>query len=493
MKSAPSRSRPKPARKVPGGYKLWALALMLAVLFAGNLAYRNKFFAPLGKIPTVTARPDASGGKPFVPPDESPVSVVQSDRESVSDMTEEDVESLVREAVRLAGGLAGIVKNGDTVVLKPNLVLMRENDRPDSPLLDPEANGVTTDWRVTRAVARMVRELNPTGKIIIMENSAVGRTESVMAHLKYTPERIPEADAFLAIERDSGDWRDSASPRLTRVVLSNGLYRKSYYLNRTILEADVLISLPVLKNHFNAVISGSLKNVGIGTPPANIYGVSATNALKIDMVNHLSDDLHKWIRDYILCRRIDFTVVDGLQGLQNGPAHGRGPISNDQMNMRLVMAGRDAVAVDTLHSILTGWDPESVNHIRYLALDRAGNGDVTRITVAGLQPDEVRKIFQGQIPMAGGSKYFDYDPPDFTVAETSREDGRLVIRLEPARDTRRMDVFWNGRRLLPPVTNGFERIEYPLPESDRPEDRVSVRIRAFDRFFNRAEANFFLE
>jgi len=48
----------------------------------------------------------------------------------------------------------------DEVILKPNLVGLPET------WLDEftEVNGKTTDWRVTRAVAMLVREINPDGK-----------------------------------------------------------------------------------------------------------------------------------------------------------------------------------------------------------------------------------------------------------------------------------------------------------------------------------------
>jgi len=50
------------------------------------------------------------------------VSLIQSTKEKAFDITEDDVREMVREAVELAGGLDGIVKDGDTVVLKPNFL-----------------------------------------------------------------------------------------------------------------------------------------------------------------------------------------------------------------------------------------------------------------------------------------------------------------------------------------------------------------------------------
>lgn len=97
------------------------------------------------------------------------------------------------------------------------------------------------------------------------------------------------------------------------------MLHSSYYLNRKYYEADVLISLPTLKNHGSACITGSLKNVWIGATPGNIYGRTAENPHRGDMVNHASTDLHRCIHDWNLCKPIDFVIMDGLNGFQNEP------------------------------------------------------------------------------------------------------------------------------------------------------------------------------
>ncbi len=74
-----------------------------------------------------------SGTVPAVPlkiePMESPVvlpsatvSIIQSPKEQASQIAFEEVLSMTRRAVEEAGGLEGIVKNHDEVILKPNLV-----------------------------------------------------------------------------------------------------------------------------------------------------------------------------------------------------------------------------------------------------------------------------------------------------------------------------------------------------------------------------------
>jgi uncharacterized protein (DUF362 family) len=279
---------------------------------------------------------------------------------------------------------------------------------------------VTTDYRVTAAVVEIVRALDPTGKIYVLEGSA-GNTADVMQALHYTATYIPGVDGFIKLETDSGGAGDKSAAQLVKVSLPQGLVDKEYYLNRIYQEADVLISLPCLKNHWNAVVSGGIKNVGIGATPGNIYGVYRNG-----YVDHTKITLHRWIRDFFLARPVNFVIMDGLQGIQNGPTPAYDiskttDLAQDQKNMRLIVAGRDAVAVDTIESLIMSWDPLSVEYLKLLNLDGQGNLDTAHIRVVGKQVDEVRKDFAGTLSSQsfGGAKLTDFTPPPVMVQSAS--------------------------------------------------------------------------
>jgi len=74
----------------------------------------------------------------------------------------DDVESAVRKAIQLAGGLGEIVNPRSRVLIKPNV-----NSREKS------GTGKVTDARVTRAVTRIVLEEKPA-RVVIGEGAAVG-------------------------------------------------------------------------------------------------------------------------------------------------------------------------------------------------------------------------------------------------------------------------------------------------------------------------------
>ena len=76
----------------------------------------------------------------------STVTIAKSQKAKAADLTESEIEAMVRTA---ASDLKDIVKNGQTVVLKPNLVQMIVDSTGE--LLDQEVNGVTAGRRVTKA------------------------------------------------------------------------------------------------------------------------------------------------------------------------------------------------------------------------------------------------------------------------------------------------------------------------------------------------------
>ncbi len=403
----------------------------------------------------------------------SNVSIVQSAKSDVKQIDYTEIKQMVSEAVAGVGGIGSVVKDGDTVVLKPNLVY--------SMGYAAEANGVTTDWRVTKAVAELVRSVNPSGKVYIMEGSAID-TSMLFNSLKYTSANIPEVDGILAIEKDSGAWQDKNSAGLTLVNMPDGLLHTQYYFNRKYKEADVVISIPTLKTHYNAGITGGIKNLAIGTVPGNIYGKSETQPDRNNAVDHYSDDLHKWIRDYYKCRPADLVIMDGLQGLQNGPIPSNTTdLTKDQMNMRLILAGKDAVAVDSIESLVVGYDPESIGYLRYLNTDKLGNIDPTCINIVGKKVDEVRKYFEGTATL-GAAKITDKTAPQLTIDSVQAVGNNMKISMTADSETVKESVYIDGKLYEPSSASGMTAINVDISGLT---GNHQLTVEAYDRFLNR--------
>ncbi|MGE5549488.1 MAG: DUF362 domain-containing protein [Bacteroidota bacterium] len=414
----------------------------------------------------------------------STVAIVRADRASVYSVTGAEIRKMVRTAVALAGGLGDLIASGDTVVIKPNLVEMRDflGERHPLPGI---LGGVATDWRVVAAVAELAHEAG-AGKIYVMEGSA-NPTDEAFRYYGYSPANIPYVDAFIPIETDSGGWMEIDSPRLAKVDLPDGRYRKVYFLNRRYYEADVVISVPTLKNHASAVVTGAVKNLSIGATPANIYGLGPKDYLRA-RIPHDNEEYHYFLRDYYKCRPAQFAVMDGLVGIQHGPtpnaSWGSKSYAEDCMNMRCILASRDPVALDAVEALVTGWDPETIKYLRYLGADGLGNADPARILVEGRGVAEVRRDFGGKNPPAGGRPYRDHDPPSLTLVSAEAKDGRCLLSLEAPADTVRVELFLDGER-AGIFLRDFRNLSADVSSLGQGEHRL--RIVGYDRFLNGRE------
>lgn len=421
------------------------------------------------------------------------VGIAQSDKANATDLTFDDIKELIRKAVELAGGLDGIIKDGDTVVLKPNLVTGNDYTLPNwqGKPLTTEVNGNCTDYRVVKAVAQLVREINPSGKIYVMEGSAQD-TAKVMKALNYTKEFIPEVDEFLPIESDSGKYGDKDSDGLVRVVYQNGLLHKEYYLNKKIYEADALICLPTLKNHWDAVVTGSIKNIGIGATPSTVYGIDKNNNGRNSMVDHSTADFHKWIADFYTCRPADFTIMDALQGLENGPTpcyamNGCTDIKDSQKNLRCILASKDALALDTVETNIINWDIDSVGYLKHLTeAGKVGNGNTKNITVLGVKVDDIRSDFAGNIPSAGGAKLTKKTPPSIKIESVSFDGNNLKLKLNISDDTDKLDIYIDGV-YAGSVNSNMNDITFDAERFDKGLHEITVY--SYDHYMNHAEAS----
>ena len=449
---------------------------------------------PAAPTPTFTVAPEISAPTPTLSSTsglrtglgQSTVAVIQSTKAQAKDIQYDEIKAMVKQAVDLVGGFGGTLKDGQTVVIKPNLMGKTVPTNAGDQMIPKEISGVVTDWRVTRAVVELVRQVNPSGKVYVMEGSALQDTSGNMVYLNYTPENIPGVDQFLAIETDSGGWQDFASPGLVKVEHANRMRKVPYYFNKKIYEADVLISVPVLKNHYYAAVTGGIKNVAVGASHQNIYGNKATDINRFNRIPH-DMNLHKWIHDYWLAKPANFVIMDGLQGAQHGSLSytDQGELEPNQKNMRLIIAGRDAVAVDAIQALLMGWDPESVKYLENLNQSGAGNLSTAFITVAGSPVDTVRKDFEGQIPFLGGLKVTDQTAPALSIEKSSISNGELVLSLAVEDKTTKVEVYVDGQLQQPVLTGDFGKAA--LDVSKVSKGAHTLKVWAYDRLLNRTE------
>lgn len=249
-------------------------------------------------------------------------------------------------------------------------------------------NIISADWRIVKILSEMIHALNPRGKILVIEGSAQTSTTETMRYYNYTTQSMPQVDEFISLEDSSGAWRAKNAPELIRVSLPTGLLQKEYYVSRRLKKADVVISVPTLKTHWSAVVTGAVKNLAVGSAPPSMYAEHQGSAYHGNLIDHEHPGLDYWIHDFYLCRPANFAITDGLQGIQNGPI----PSSEkDRMNIRVILASRDAVALDGVAAQVMGQNPNSILYLRKLAKSRGV--DFAKVVIKGESVASVKKQF----------------------------------------------------------------------------------------------------
>jgi uncharacterized protein (DUF362 family)/Pyruvate/2-oxoacid:ferredoxin oxidoreductase delta subunit len=282
-----------------------------------------------------------------------------------------DVEDAIRKGIKLIGGLENIIRVGQRVLLKPNLLEVRTGEQ-----------GATTDKRVVGTLVKMVKEL---GALPIVGDAAGirfhGATERV---LKQTGMR--EHCEALGAEVVSFD---AAPPVETTIPEAKML--KSCHFASTVLDCDMLISVPKIKTHFLTRFTGAVKNL-LGTLPGGQKTIAHLIGATPEGFAQVLVDIYTFLKPKL-------TVMDAVVGM------GGTWRDKDRVEVGLIIVGWDGVAVDAVASHIVGFNPMKIPTLHIAAERGLGEIDLNKIEILGeeidnlsvkrLAPRKIQTIFEG--------------------------------------------------------------------------------------------------
>ncbi len=286
--------------------------------------------------------------------------------------SEKEIETLVRDAVEIAGGWP--VKKGDVVLIKPNLVASVFFMLYSGKTTEEDFQACQTDPRIVRALAVMAKE-SGAKRIIIGEGPAAGDGWAGFMQSGYLA-MVEE----LAKEGVKVELIDFTHEPYTWVK-SRGLVNPEYAVPKVVTEVTCIISVPALKTHSMTGVTVSLKNVVVGLMSGRVYGFFKYGCPH--------QNIPDWISDVASMFKISYTVVDGIWGME-----GNGPLNGEPIEMDLIIAGADPVAVDAVCTAIMGFDPKNIGHITTAARHGLGVADLDQILVEGESIASVAKEFE---------------------------------------------------------------------------------------------------
>lgn len=150
-----------------------------------------------------------------------------------------------------------------------------------------------------------------------------------------------------------------------QVSIPNGKRLTSAMIHELILNTDVFINVPVLKNHGGAIVTGALKNM---------MGVVW------DRGYWHKNDLNQCIADYALYpKKPALHILDAYRVMvKNGP---RGVSTDDVVLMQSLLLSTDWVAIDTAGARMLNVEPSQVKYLTLAAEMGLGKNDLTKLNI----------------------------------------------------------------------------------------------------------------
>lgn len=342
---------------------------ILARLGFGCLFLPAMARAPRSVLSHLLFDPDA----PLVPAKPLPVNPFTRDGKAlVAIVHGQDVPWMLRDGLKLLGGLERLPVAGKRVLIKPNVV----NDRPPP---------TTTSPAVVSAVASLVRA-SGAADVMVGDSSGIIRFPT-SGNLKATGiQAAAEAVGARVVSLDEA----TPQPWL-RVEPPGARALPSYYISRVAYEADLVINLPVIKTHRFAHYSCCLKNlVGIAHPRNR------------PSVTFLLGDWHERIAELNLAVQPHLHIADGTTVMIAG-----GPTSGTSAPADLLILSGDPIALDVVALGLVRtfgawdkvqggrtWDQRQIKRARELGLGINGPTQIELVnaTSSGESPSFEQRV-----------------------------------------------------------------------------------------------------
>jgi uncharacterized protein (DUF362 family) len=247
---------------------------------------------------------------------------------------------------------------GGRVVLKPNMV----DYYPGHPL--------STHPAVIAAGIAAFRQLGAQ-EVIVADGPAHNRdTEMVLEQSGIDAALKDERVRFVDLNLDA------ISPIK---LVSNYTGLSQLFFPHTILEADLVVSLPKLKTHHWSGVTLSLKNL-FGVIPGVKYGWPK-NFLHWHGISNSIADIATAVRP-------GFAIIDGIIGME-----GDGPLHGTAVSSGVIIMGDNLSAVDATATRLMGIYPENIEYLRLL-LPYDGTLNEARIRQLGEPIEAVQQDFK---------------------------------------------------------------------------------------------------
>jgi len=287
-------------------------------------------------------------------------------------VSSQSIQSVVRELLELCGAQA-LIGPSSKVVVKPNICATKRELLLGSQMSEAQVtelvDAANTSKEVTLGVVRTVMDLGATPTVIESDGMRHDGDEALR--------QFGLANACLDM---GAKVQNLSRDELIEVDIPA---LRGWGLPRTLLEADVLISVPTVKTHARTYFTGSLKN---------LWGCVAQH----DRIILLHKHLERLIGEVAALVPTTLGVMDGILGMD-----GRGPAMGRPVPLGILLASQDLVALDVTAMRIVGLDPARCRHVTL----------ASQLGLGVCNPQQIRVDGQGPLPQV---KFTEGEPDFFT-------------------------------------------------------------------------------
>ena len=263
------------------------------------------------------------------------------------------VSNAVKKAVDDLGGICRFVKKGDTVLLKPNLLAAKT----------PET-AATTHPSVVQAAGELVRDCG--AKVVIGDSPAIGSWNNITK--KTGMAEVADRLGAKLVHFDKPVKVEKNEKHLFKLL----------EISKAALEADLVINLPKLKTHTQMYLTLGVKNMFgcvVGKKKPQLHMEAGRDSrqfarMLVEIYGSISPAL---------------TIIDGIIGME-----GNGPGSGTPKEIGIILASRDAVAMDRIICEIIGAEPEKLFILSAARELGYGNTELKSIDVKGENIESIR-------------------------------------------------------------------------------------------------------
>lgn len=249
-------------------------------------------------------------------------------------------EILTDKAIELLGGIKNFIKQGDKVVVKPNLLVAKNYKL-----------AATTNPFVIKKIIELCFSAGAKN-VTVTDNPSDSSSASLVFKVSGIEKVCKETGAEIIIPDEN---------RFIQKNL-NGKEIKEYPVYKPMIECDKLINVAIAKDHMSTNYTGAMKN---------LMGAIGGNRFM------LHSELHQSIVDLAKYFKPTLNIVDGYRVMfRNGP---NGGSPKDVLEKFTIIASTDIVSADVFGAQLLNLTIEKVEHIKLANEQKVGNADTSKI------------------------------------------------------------------------------------------------------------------